>query len=797
MQRRLLCSVFWVCLLALPVRADDASAGRIDFNRQIRPILSENCFPCHGPDANHREADLRLDVADIATGDRDGSTAIVPGRPGESEVYRRVADADETERMPPVDSGKELTAEEVDLLRRWIEQGAEYQEHWAYIPPTRPPVPQPADAAALERWRHNDIDSFLWASWEQAGVSPSPDADVPALVRRLYFDLTGLPPTPAEIETFAAETEPPAYEQLVDQLLDSPHYGERMASYWLDLVRYANTVGYHGDQEHPIAPYRDWVIKAFSDNMRFDQFTAEQLAGDLLPEPTTNQLIATGYNRLLQTSHEGGVQQKEYLAKYSADRVRNFSAVWMGATLGCAECHDHKYDPYAQRDFYTLAAFFADVDDIRSFSGGDTTPTKREPERIVLSPLVQEEIDRLRQEAADIEAAVEAAADDAEIERHRGRLGSIQEQIAGLQQQEQRTMVTEQIEPRPIRVLDRGDWMDETGEIVEPAAPHFLPPIEAADRRATRLDLANWVTSAENPLTARVFVNRLWYLFFGAGLSRSLEDNGAQGELPTHPELLDWLAVEFRESGWDVQHMVRLIVTSRAYRQSSLVSPDLRALDPENRLFARQGRYRLSAEMIRDNALFVSGLLVDDLAGGTSRPYQPAGYYAALNFPKRDYTSDDDEKQYRRGVYVHWQRQYLHPMLRAFDAPTREECTAQRPVSNTPLSALVMLNDPTMTEAARAFAVRILTEGGEKDRERLAWGWTTALGRAGATEELDALERLLEASRTEYQDRPEAATALLDVGLSPSPEALDAVEVASWTNVARAIFNVSEFISRN
>ena len=787
-----------VCTLSLSAAAlaDDPAGDRVDFNRQIRPILSENCFPCHGPDANHREADLRLDIAVDASGDRPGSTAIVPGNPDASEVVRRLL-ADETERMPPVESGKELTADQIELLRRWIAEGAEYQVHWAFIPPVRPDVPKAADEQAREAWAANDIDRFLWQEWERAGVGPSPNADPATLARRLHFDLTGLPPTTDALDTFLADKEPGAWERLVDELLSSPHYGERMATYWLDLVRFANTVGYHGDQEHAIAPYRDWVIRAFNNNMPFDQFTTEQLAGDLLPEPTTSQLIATGYNRLLQTSHEGGVQQKEYLAKYSADRVRNFSAVWMGATLGCAECHDHKYDPYSQRDFYTLAAFFADVDDLRSFKGGDTTPTKREPEMVVLSPLVQAEIDRLRGDATDVEARIAAgtAADDAETLR--ARLASLQERIATLEQRQQRTMITERIEPRPIRVLDRGDWMDDTGEIVQPAVPHFLPQVDAAADRATRLELAQWLMSPDHPQTSRVFVNRLWYLFFGAGLSRSLEDNGAQGEPPTHPELLDWLAVEFRESGWDVQHMVRLIVTSRAYRQSSLVPPTLRELDPENRLFARQGRHRLPAEMIRDSALAVSGLLVDDLAGGTSHPYQPAGYYAALNFPKREYAADADERQYRRGVYVHWQRQYLHPMLRAFDAPTREECTAQRPVSNTPLSALVMLNDPTMIEAARAFAARALLDGGDSDEDRLIWTWTTALGRPAQTDELAALQRLLSASRAEYAAQPAAADALLDVGLRPVPEGLAPAELAAWTNISRAVFNVSEFITRN
>jgi hypothetical protein len=632
----------------------------------------------------------------------------------------------------------------------------------------------------------------------------SADADKVTLVRRLYFDLTGLPPKSAEVDAFVNDPDPQAYERLVDRLLESPHYGERMAIYWLDLVRYANTVGYHGDQEHAISPYRDWVIKAFNDNMPFDQFTIEQLAGDLLPNATVNQKIASGYNRLLQTSHEGGVQAAEYLKKYDADRVRNLGGVWLGATTGCVECHNHKFDPYTQKDFYRLAAFFADVDDQRTFKGGDTTPTKREPEMVVLSPLVQDEIARLERLASDPDAS------SVRVTSQEDR-AAIQKRIDDLKQQTQRTMVTESVEPRVIRVLARGNWMDETGEIVEPAIPEFLGRLETEGRRATRLDLAKWLVSPDQPQTARVFVNRLWYLFFGGGLCRSLDDTGAQGEWPTHPELLDWLAVEFSNGevtrtleasgslggAWDVKHIVRLIVTSHAYRQSSLVTPELREKDPDNCLFARQGRFRLPAEMIRDNALAVSGLLVDRLGGPTSHPYQPKGYYAPLNFPKREYKSDDDQNQYRRGVYVHWQRQYVHPMLKAFDAPSREECTAQRPISNTPLAALTLLNDPTFVESARVFAARILREGGEATEARIRWAWREALSREPAQGEVQSLAKLYEQSLAEYRSDPQAAEKLLAAGLAPRPEGMDAAELAAWTTVGRGVINLSEFISRN
>jgi hypothetical protein len=736
--------------LALTIASCVAGAGEVRFNRDIRPILSDKCFKCHGPDANHRKADLRLDTLEGALADLGDYAAVVPGAPGKSELIARITTGDEDDVMPPPDTGKTLSDDEKKLFRDWIAQGGEYEAHWAYIPPKRPSMP----TVSARAWPSGAIDRFILARIESANLSPSPQADAATLARRLHFDLTGLPPSPRLAKRLASDTSPEAYARVVDELLASPRFGERLATYWLDLVRYADTVGYHGDQDHAITPYRDWVIKAFNDNLPFDQFTAEQLAGDLLPNATMNQKIASGYNRLLQTSHEGGVQKKEYLAKYSADRVRNVSNAWLGATMGCSECHDHKYDPFTQKDFYSLAAFFADVNDDKTFSGTNTLPTKREPELQVVSPL-------------DVAQAKLT-----------------------------RTMVTGRIKPRTIRVLPRGNWMDDSGEIVEPAVPHFLPVLKKVNR-ANRLHLAEWLTSADNPLTARVFVNRLWYLLFGSGLSSTLDDTGSQGEWPTHPGLLDWLAVEFVESGWDVKHIVRLIVTSSAYRQSSLVSPQLREHDPENRLFMRQGRFRLQAETIRDNALAVGGLLNDQMGGKVAKPYQPAGYYSPMNFPKRKYSADMNANQYRRGVYVHWQRQFLHPMLRAFDAPTREECTAQRPVSNTPLAALTLMNDPTFVEAAKGFALRILNEAGATDQQRLAWAWQTALGREPSGKELNVARAFLGETRKRYQADAKAADKLLAVGMLKLPVGMAKPETAAWTVLGQALLNLSETITRN
>jgi mono/diheme cytochrome c family protein len=759
----------------------------IDYNRDIRPLLSDRCFFCHGPDRNHREADLRLDDEEAAK-----EWVIVPGKPEESELITRVTSDDESTRMPPAESGKELSAEEIDLLRRWIEQDAPYAPYWAYVPPRRHPVPDVQD----ETWPNNWIDNFIQYRLEREQLQPAPEADRVTLLRRLSFDLTGLPPTPDEVDAFLNDESPDAYEKLVDRLLDSDRYGERMAIYWLDLVRYADTVGYHGDQDHSISPYRDYVIDAFNDNLPFDQFTKEQLAGDLLPDPaepspTIDQQIATGYNRLLQTSHEGGVQPKEYLAIYASDRVRNLSAVWMGATMGCAECHDHKYDPYTMQDFYAMQAFFADVDEAQHFKvGGNALPTNRPPEIEVLSRRERERIAELEK----LLASGGRKSPDDKTERQ------LRAEIEAIESNARKTMVTVSIEPRTIRILPRGNWLDDSGPVVTPAVPEFLGTLDVGDRRANRLDLAHWLTDPDKGvggLTARVMANRLWYLLFGTGLSNSLDDFGGQGEPPVHPELLDNLAVEFLESGWDVKRMMKRIVMSRAYRQSSVSSPELRHRDPDNRLYARQSRFRLPAEMVRDNALAISGLLVLDYGGASVKPYQPAGYYRHLNFPKRRYEQHDDERQWRRGVYVHWQRQFLHPMLKAFDAPSREECTSQRPRSNTPLAALVLLNDPTFVEAARGFAARILDEGGETDDTRLDHAFRLSVSRNPDEFERELLLELLNENRRQYRDDPASAEKLLEIGLSDLGRNGDAVELAAWTQLARAMLNMNETITRN
>ncbi len=767
--------------ITLLLSAAVAPAQDIEFNRDIRPILSEHCYPCHGPDAKTRKAKLRLDLAENALAKRKGTPAITPYRPDRSELIARITHPDPDERMPPRKRHKRPTEAEISLLTRWIKSGAVFEPHWSLTPPKRQPPPPATDAD----WSLNLIDRWILARLKASNLTPSAEADRRILLRRLTFDLTGLPPTPEELDAFLSDTKSTSYENLVERLLASPHHAERMAMYWLDLVRYADTVGYHGDQEQKIAPYRDWVIDAFRQNMPFDQFTIEQIAGDLLPEATTQQRVATGYNRVLQTTHEGGAQAKEYLAIYAADRVRNLSSVWMGATLGCCQCHDHKYDPYTLRDFYSLSAFFADIQERGDFKGSpNTSPTTRPPELPIFSASQRKAIAKLDDEIAKLKASPD-------------RIKGLTKQRQAIEKKARRSLITVATKPRITRVLPRGDWLDESGEIILPATPHFMRQVGKKGVRADRLDLARWLVSKDQPQTARVMVNRLWYLFFGKGISARLDDLGAQGEPPVHPELLDALAVEFMESGWNIRHVVRLIVTSRTYRQSSLHPPRLQEIDPDNRLVARQSRWRLPAETIRDAALSVSGLLIREIGGDSVKPYQPAGLYRHLNFPKRRYAAHADKRNWRRGIYMHWQRTFLHPALKAFDAPTREECVAERNISNTPQAALTLLNDPSFIEAARSFAIRIMTEGGINDRARITHAFKTLLCRAPGEKELAVLTTLLGKHRSQFHAEPQSVSRFLAIGMAPIPKELDRTELAAWISVTRSLLNLNEAITRN
>jgi mono/diheme cytochrome c family protein len=766
--------------LAIAGRAGAAAPAAVEFNRDVRAILSDNCFACHGPDKGKRKADLRLDVEADAFADRGGYRALVAGKPDQSELFRRITEEDSARRMPPAKSGKHLTPRQVELIRLWIAQGGKWQKHWSLIPPKRPPLP------ASSGWGRNAIDRFVLARLTQEGLRPSPEADRRTFIRRLSFDLTGLPPTPAEVDAFLADRSTEAYEKVVDRLLASPHYGERMALYWLDVVRYADTGGYHSDNHRDVWPYRDYVIAAFNNNKPFDRFTVEQLAGDLLPNATTEQKIASGYNRLLQTTEEGGAQAKEYTAKYQADRVRNTATIWLGTTMGCTECHDHKFDPFKTREFYQFAAFFADVKE---------RAVGRQEQTRIPTPEQEAKLKNLDAEAAALRRALKAPPPVAL--GLRALLTGLERRRAEIDRKVRTTLITVSVPPRVVRVLRRGNWMDDSGEVVQPATPESLPPLRVAGRRATRLDLARWLTAPEHPLTARVFVNRLWKLMFARGLVSTLDDFGAQGAWPAHPDLLDWLAVELRDGGWDVKHVVKLMVMSATYRQSSQAPEALLQRDPYNHLLARQARYRLDAEVVRDNALAVSGLLVRKVGGPSVKPYQPAGYWQYLNFPVRTYVADRGPDQYRRGLYTYWQRTFPHPSLLAFDAPSREECTVERPRSNTPLQALVLLNDPTYVEAARALAERVLREGGRDVEGRLHFAYRQVLSRKARPEEVRLLTALHERHLKQYRADPKAAGEVLRVGDHPLPANADAAELAAWTSVARVLLNLHETITRN
>ena len=817
-----------LCAFAVFLRCSTAAEQpTIGFNQSIRPILSDNCFACHGPDAGQRKGKLRLDARDAAIERK----AIIPGKPDDSELIKRIFTDEADDLMPPADSHKVLTAEQKNLLKTWIAEGAVYEGHWSYIPPVKPKTPSSA----------NGIDHLVRERLKTLGLKPSPQADPRTLIRRLYFDLVGLPPTPEEVEAFEHDNSSETYARLVEKLLAMPEYGERMAIPWLDVVRFADTIGYHSDTPRNVWPYRDYVLRAFNENKPFDQFTIEQLAGDLLPNPSLEQKVASAFNRLLLTTEEGGAQPKDYEARMLTDRVRAVGTVWMGQTLGCAACHDHKFDPIAQKDFYAMGAFFADITEpiIGKREEGMLVPTQSqeadldqlekrvatlqkefdagkpeleeafarwEKEQLVpLSALLKEEIAAVLRTPADKRKPKQKEMLFSHFKSVAPELAELRDRLAAARKEKEkfestvpRCMVSVSSDkPRTVRILPRGDFLNETGEIVQPALPKFLAGDPPTDRKLTRLDLAKWLVARENPLTARVTMNRLWKQFFGAGLSKVLDDFGAQGEPPPNQALLDWLACEFMDRGWNFKHMVRTIVTSDTYKQGSVVAPDLRARDPYNRELAAQSRWRLDAELVRDNALAISGLLTRKIGGPSAKPYQPDGYWENLNFPPRTYDASRDENQYRRGLYTWWQRSYTHPSMLAFDAPTREECIAERTRANIPQQALVLLNDPSYVEASRAFAERIMTECNGDTRSRISWAWRQTLGRTATSEELETLENLYQKHLTDYTSDPKSAEMLLAVGLKNRNKDLNLSELAAWTNVARAILNLHESITRS
>ena len=784
-----------VCGLALSFLVfTSARADELSFNRDIRPILSANCFACHGPDKHARKADRRLDTRDGALAENDKVRAIVPGDLDHSEAALRISSTDPDEVMPPPKSDKKLTSEQVALLKRWIAEGAKYEPHWSLISPVKAKVPA----------RGNPIDAFILARLEKDGLKPSPEASKTTLIRRAFFDLTGLPPTLAEVDTFLADNSADAYEKLVDRLLSSPRYGERMTRDWLDLSRYADTHGYHLDSGRDMWLWRDWVIAAFNANQPFDQFTVEQIAGDLLPNATDEQKIATGFHRNAMINYEGGALAEEYLTQYIKDRVATTATVYLGLTLQCAECHDHKFDPVTQKEFYQMYAFFNAVPENGiDGSRGNAAPLLSRP-----TPGQQERLAELQAEKTRAEKDVKDAEQPA-LEKSspaakllHDKVSAAAKALDSFQKTIPTVMVMQQSEkPRESFVLVRGQY-DQRGEKVDADVPASLPPLPAGAPR-NRLGLAQWLVDPANPLVARVTVNRFWQSLMGKGIVKTSQDFGSQAEWPSHPELLDWLAVDFVENGWDVKRLVKQIVTSSTYRQVTRITPELRERDPENRLYARGPRFRLGAEEIRDAALAASGLLVERIGGPSVRPYQPAGLWEELssrtdsdNFSAQKFVQDHGENLYRRTMYTFWKRTSPPPSLTTFDAPDREKCTVNRDRTNTPLQALVLMNDPTYVEAARKLAERMMTEGGAAPAERVAFAFRLATARMPSENETKSLVTLFEKQRARFASAPEQATALLSIGESPRNEKLDAAELAAWTSVASTILNLDETVTK-
>ncbi len=1060
----LLCLVCPVVLSMQPGRGESGNPPPVDFDRDIRPILSENCFTCHGPDERQRYANLRLDTREGIFADRGGYQVVVPEDPEGSRLMQRLGAESPAQRMPPPGSGKELTADQVHLLRSWIEEGAEWRQHWAFSPPRRPELPR---IQASHRVR-NAIDMFILERLAKEGLEPSPEADRTTLIRRVTLDLTGLPPTPREVDAFLADSSPHAYQRLLDRLLASPRYGERMAWRWLEAARYADTNGYQSDGERYMWRWRDWVIGAFNQNMPFDQFTIEQIAGDMLPGATLDQKIATGFNRNHSGNGEGGVIPAEYAVEYVVDRVDTTSTVWLGLTMGCARCHDHKYDPITQKEFYQLFAFFNNVpekgdankhgnsppmikaptaeqqielralehrleaarnrfSDLNSqiasaqvewetslpgdqslewtitrglvaryrldgkldaelseesensedpvepedseaptprfaegeavfvpgrlgeagaFDGarfieagevggfgyfdkfslgawvyltgseGGTVLSKMEDTdesrgyslevregKVYLTLAVRRLDDALRVQTAEplvpgqwhhllatydgsrVASGITVYVDghDRKLEvllddlnqsftseeplrigarggaekRFHGYIDDVRVYSVELEPDEAATLVTfqsvneiagrassertekqatklrlcflESYSPPPIRrawqdllrsqerrdeffeqipttmvmaeretprdtfFLNRGEY-DKPGEKVTPNVPSVLPPLPSSPKN-DRLALARWLVDPANPLTARVTVNRIWQMYFGAGLVKTPEDFGTRGELPTHPRLLDWLATELISTGWDLKALHKTILMSTTYRQASRVTPSLQKIDPANRWLARGPRLRLSAEMIRDQALFSSGLLVEQLGGPSVRPYQPEGLWKELS-DFSGYTQDSGESLYRRSLYTFWKRTIPPPSMGTFDAATRETCTVRETRTNTPLQALTLLNDITFVEAARVLAQRMMREGGAAAADRIDLGFRLATARRPNSREREILLDGLEYHLSDSRKDPDAALDLTGIGEIPRDDELEVTELAAYTAVANLILNLDETVTK-
>lgn len=780
---------------------DDDVVQPVDFAREILPVLSEKCFICHGPDGENKD-ELRLDSFEAATRKQNDHRAIDPDAPEKSEILIRIHAAEDP--MPPRDAEKQLTDRDRDLISRWIREGGKYANHWAFVPPKKQPPLNAPEASGSEM-----IDAFIKARLEPLRITFAPEADRATLARRAALVLTGLPPEPSVLAAFLADERDDAYDRLVDELLKSPRYGEHQARYWLDAVRYGDTHGLHLDNRRGIYPYRDWVVRALNQNLPFDQFITWQLAGDLLPNPTIEQRIATGFVRMNPTTAEGGAIPEEFQAKNNFDRVETFGTVFLGMSLTCARCHTHKYDPIPHTEYYRLMAFFNSTAepsmDGNAYSFG---PVATVPENQTAWQ------NWIRLEAARDELLTKASRDvaarlpEAEVQKwdagnpkdrlqmltsadgpfaalqHQQPASDIAERMAQAEKTFTTSLVAEDLpQPRITKVLKRGEYDLPVGDPLEPGVMAVMGAWpEGAPRN--RLGLAQWLTSRENPLVARVLINRVWQRTFGEGLVRTPEDFGLQGRQPTHPQLLDWLAVELQDSGWDLKHMLRLMVTSRTFRQESTWRHDVD--DPENKLWARGPRHRLDAEVLRDLGLWASGLLDPEMGGEGIKPYQPAGLWEALMHPgsnTKNYVQDNGPLLYRRSLYVYWKRTSPHPMMTLFDAPSRESSCVKRSRTNTPLQSLAMLNETQRIEMSRVLAERLLHEAAA-DTERLDLLFGLLACRQPTDGERAACLGLLKSMRQRYANSEDAAVALLASGDAPRDQKIPTGELAAWTQVS-------------
>jgi mono/diheme cytochrome c family protein len=792
-------TVFFATLRSASPTEDARGTAKVDFARDILPVLSNKCFVCHGPDAKKKKI-LRLDSRAGATRDLGGYRAIDPDAPEKSQILVRIHDADDP--MPPKKAEKQLTARERDLIDRWARQGGEYATHWAFVPPKKSPT-------AKKDANESEIDAFVRTRRDAASIAPASEADRTTLARRVAFVLTGLPPEPEQLAAFIADKRSDAYSRLVDQLLSSSYFGEHQARYWLDAVRYGDTHGLHLDNKRGIYPYRDWVVHAFNSNLPLDDFITWQLAGDLLPNPTLAQKVATGFVRMNPSTAEGGAIPAEFQAKNNFDRTEALGTVLLGMSLICARCHTHKFDPIPQTEYYRLLAFFNSTAE-KAMDGNSYTygPTIKAPKnqaawirwrqlgesRKELLSKAETEITARLSEADAKKWATSSPQDRLKfLESEAGPFATLKLQrdakdiAAGFAKTSAdftTTLVAQDLKkPRKTHVLERGEYNLPIGDALEPGILNVMGTFPA-DAPRNRLGLARWLTSREHPLVARVLMNRLWQRTFGDGLVRTPEDFGLQGEQPTHPKLLDWLAVELMDSGWDMKHMLRLLVTSRTFRQSSAWRRDVD--DPENRLLARGPSHRLDAEVIRDLALWASGLLAKDMGGEGVKPYQPGGLWKALAHPgsnTKKYERDKGQKLYRRSIYVYWKRTSPHPMMTLFDAPSRETSCVKRSRTSTSLQSLGLFNETQRIEMSRKLAERLLHEA-KDDTSRLNLLFTLIACRKPNDRERAVCEKLLGTLRARYEGAEKDALALLSVGEAPRDEKLDPAEQAAWSQLA-------------